>query len=515
MSIHLAIFGKPRYLGLLDMEAPFPPRGTWLVVETMRGSETALLGGPLSKEQEARYRASCSDDSSDGQVKGGEPILQEISFTRLASGDDLAMAASEREEENEVLVKARVLLRNHNLSMKLVDVEYLLDKKKLFFYFTSEQRVDFRAYVRDLAKEFKTRIELRQIGVRDEAKAVKGIAPCGRECCCSYWLHKFTPICIKMVKEQNLALNPTKISGICGRLMCCMSYEHHLYGVLWKALPNPGAKLRTPSGNYVVEGVELSTDAVRLRRPDGGNIIVKVGDFARFKETVMEGREWEEPSVVRKPPFESGRFLEGRSFRDAVAGKAGRSFSEETSRSSRKKTAETGGKEGQVDSGQSRTEKKRQEQDKKVSAAIGREKAEPEKKIAESVPEGAPKGNKKKRRRRKPQGASNQERRQEKTEVKETGPVPSAEGNTAAKTESKPAPTDKGEQTTKRSSGSRRRRSGKGGNKKPQEGRPEQNPQPRGPRDESGGKSDQQNKQRNRPPQKEKEQNRETPNRDQ
>lgn len=135
MSIHLAIFGKPRYLGLLDIEAPFFPRGTWLVVETMRGSEIALLGGPLSVEQEARYRTSCNDDASDGQVKGGEPILQEISLTRIASGEDMDAAAREREEEDEVLVKARMLLRNHSLSMKLVDVEYLLDKKKLFFLF--------------------------------------------------------------------------------------------------------------------------------------------------------------------------------------------------------------------------------------------------------------------------------------------------------------------------------------------------------------------------------------------
>lgn len=296
MSIHLAIFGKPRYLGLLDIEAPLPVKGSWIVVETMRGTEMALLGGALSPEQEARYRASCNDDAPDNQVKGGEPSLQEISLARLASREDLSLAAKEREEEDEVLMKARILLRNHNLPMKLVDVEYLLDRKKLFLYFTSEQRVDFRAYVRDLAKEFKTRIELRQIGVRDEAKTVKGIAPCGRECCCSQWLHKFTPICIKMVKEQNLALNPTKISGICGRLMCCMSYEHNLYGALWKSLPNPGSKIRTPNGNFVVDGIELSSDSVRIRRPEGGSLMVAVEDFPRFKETVMEGREWEDVS---------------------------------------------------------------------------------------------------------------------------------------------------------------------------------------------------------------------------
>ena len=143
MSIHLAIFGKPRYLGLLDITEPFPARGAPLVVETMRGTEMALLGGALSSEQEARYRASCNEDASDSQVKGGEPILQEIAFARMATCEDIDAASSAREEEEYVLVKARALLSNHNLPMKLVDVEYLLDRKKLFFYFTSEQRVDF------------------------------------------------------------------------------------------------------------------------------------------------------------------------------------------------------------------------------------------------------------------------------------------------------------------------------------------------------------------------------------
>lgn len=301
MSIYLAIFGKPRYLGLLDLQEPAPARGARLVTETMRGIELALLGGPLSPEQEERYRNSCSDDSTDSQVKGGEPALQEITFVREATKEDINEASLEREDENSVLLKARGLLRNHNLSMKLVDVEFLLDRKKLFFYFTSEQRVDFRAFVRDLAKEFKTRIELRQIGVRDEAKAVKGLAPCGQRCCCSYWLHRFTPICIKMVKEQNLALNPTKISGICGRLMCCMSYEHHLYRDLWKGLPNPGSKLRTPGGNFLIDGVDLSAQSVRIRTPEGKEILVKTEEFQRFRETVMEGGSWEDAAAPGEP----------------------------------------------------------------------------------------------------------------------------------------------------------------------------------------------------------------------
>jgi len=486
LSIHLAIFGKPRYLGLLDIEAPFFPRGTWLVVETMRGSEIALLGGPLSVEQEARYRTSCNDDASDGQVKGGEPILQEISLTRIASGEDMDAAAREREEEDEVLVKARMLLRNHSLSMKLVDVEYLLDKKKLFFYFTSEQRVDFRAYVRDLAKEFKTRIELRQIGVRDEAKTVKGIAPCGRECCCSHWLHRFTPICIKMVKEQNLALNPTKISGICGRLMCCMSYEHTSYSLLWKSLPNPGAKIRTASGNFVVEGVELSSDSVRVRRPDGGSLLVTVEDFPRFKETVLEGREWEEPS---RAPREWGGF-------ESSSGKPTRQFSDESSRVSKRKAGESGGRERRPDQAIQPGEKKSEA--KPLTTGMDKPKTEKEKQLSESAPagEGAVKSAKKKRRRKKTSSAPDKKnqagtqpvRQQERGETqsseakhssghssgdrphkKNTGPEKAPNTPPAERTEGSASSPEKGGEPTGRRSNSRRRRSGKGGNREQKE----------------------------------------------
>lgn len=307
MSMYLTIFGKPRYLGLMNCDVQDLVRGEWIVVETMRGHELALLGGALSTEQEQRYRISCRDDSSDGHIKGGEPTLQEVAFVRKSGAEDYREAEKCREEENAVLLSARNLLREHDLPMKLVDVEFILDKKKLFFYFTSEQRVDFRAYVRDLAKEFKTRIELRQIGVRDEAKTIRGLGPCGEVCCCSYWLHRFTPICIKMVKEQNLALNPTKISGICGRLMCCMSFEHTLYGRLWKSLPNPGSKIRSPDGVYLLDGMDLSAEAVRIRCPGGKSILVRIEDFARFKETVLEGKPWEDDASLQdqKNQFDS------------------------------------------------------------------------------------------------------------------------------------------------------------------------------------------------------------------
>ena len=151
-------------------------------------------------EQADSYREDLSSNGGEGTPRGGEPAFQDVKYLRLVTPQDESEKACTREEEIQVLVKGRELLKAHDLEMKLVDVEYLPDRKKLFFYFTAEQRVDFRAYVRDLAKEFKTRIELRQIGVRDESRVIKGIAPCGMPCCCSYWLNRFAPICIRMVK---------------------------------------------------------------------------------------------------------------------------------------------------------------------------------------------------------------------------------------------------------------------------------------------------------------------------
>ncbi|MCR4817411.1 MAG: hypothetical protein K5841_00460 [Fretibacterium sp.] len=255
-----------------------------------------LLGGSLSPEQEEKYRTARLGDGEQG--RGPEPMLQDVEIVQVAGAEDIENWYQCRSDEEQVLVRAREILLDHSLNMKLVDVEYLLDRKKLFFYFTSEQRVDFRAYVRDLAREFRTRIEMRQIGVRDEARVVEGISPCGRACCCSYWLHQFTPICIRMVKEQKLALNPTKISGICGRLMCCMAYEHPVYNELWKDLPGPGAKIRTEQGVYVLEGVDLATKQVQIRFPSGRIVPVSIAEFSDFRDAVLRGEEWgDEPTT--------------------------------------------------------------------------------------------------------------------------------------------------------------------------------------------------------------------------
>ena len=334
MSIYLAVFGKPRYLGLVDMPDPAPKAGQWIVIKTVRGLEMALLGGALSQEQEAKYRAACLETPSDEHTKGPEPMLQEVEYLEIADSPQLQEYHERRSDEEEVLIRSRQLLREHQLQMKLVDVEYTMDRKKLFFYFTSEQRIDFRAYVRDLAKEFRIRIEMRQIGVRDEAKTVRGIAPCGRPCCCSYWLHRFTPINIRMVKEQNLALNPTKISGICGRLMCCMAYEHSTYNTLWKSLPSPGSKIKTAQGNYVLDGVDLQTETVKVRFPEGREVSIPIVEFADFKETVSRGDAWEKDVSGEQPPR---RGLPPSRTPRAQAVKAAESAKEETPKGSIKK----------------------------------------------------------------------------------------------------------------------------------------------------------------------------------
>jgi len=291
LSIYLAIFGKPRYLGLINTEKKCSG-GTWVLIKTMRGIEMGLLGGALSPEQEEKYRRVSDYEADEPNLHGAEPMLQEVSLVSIANKEEIEIANRNHSDEDEALIKSRALLIGHKLPIKLVEVEYLFDKKKLFFYFTSDNRVDFRAFVRDLAREFRTRIEMRQIGVRDEARSAKGISQCGRPCCCSYWLHKFTPICIRMVKEQNLALNPAKISGLCGRLMCCMSFEHDMYGEIWKKLPNPGSKLKTPNGNYIIDGVNLKNESVLIRYPEGKEVTLPVADFDKFRNAVVSGEVW-------------------------------------------------------------------------------------------------------------------------------------------------------------------------------------------------------------------------------
>ncbi len=307
MKTFLILYGKPRYLGFLKIEEDHPIRkADTVVVETARGREFGIVAGPVGPDQEERYRKAPSGEQTDGGQKTNVPT-EEVRFVGFPLPDETESRRETAEEEALVLLKAREMLKSHNLAMKLVDVEYLLDRSKLFFYFTAEQRIDFRGFVRDLAREFKTRIELRQIGGRDEAKVAAGLSQCGMPCCCSTWLNRFEPICIKMVKQQNLALNPTKISGICGRLMCCMGYEHTTYQELWKGLPNPGTKLKSQTGEtYLISGVDLMGKSLRVFCPDRTELLVPVAEFAKFKEAIQKGETWEPQREEVVPlPFET------------------------------------------------------------------------------------------------------------------------------------------------------------------------------------------------------------------
>lgn len=185
---------------------------------------------------------------------------------RIATEEDTKIYNEKYEKKDEALAICREKIEKHNLDMRLVDVEYTFDRTKLVFYFTSEGRVDFRDLVKELAAHFKTRIELRQVGIRDEAKMIGGMGSCGRCLCCSSWLTEFQPVSIKMAKIQNLSLNPSKISGICGRLMCCLKYENDIYLELKKGMPEVGERVKIGKDLALVVDAKLIEGKVSVRR---------------------------------------------------------------------------------------------------------------------------------------------------------------------------------------------------------------------------------------------------------
>ena len=191
------------------------------------------------------------------------------SILRPVTPEDLVKKADNERAEKEAMVRCAELVARHSLPMKLVESEYQHDRNKLTFYFTADHRVDFRALVRDLAAVYKTRIELRQIGVRDEAKRISGLGICGRKQCCSAFLNEFEQITTQMAKNQQLALNPTKISGNCGRLLCCLRYEDDLYRELFKAYPEIGSKITVNGKTGVLDFINIFSDKGLLRFEDG------------------------------------------------------------------------------------------------------------------------------------------------------------------------------------------------------------------------------------------------------
>lgn len=222
-------------------------KGDYVIVETARGVECGrggLAGAPAARNP---------------------PCPRPETHHRVADSVDVRRMRQNREDEKRAYHTCQECIARHGLDMKLVDAEYTLDRSKIMFYFTADGRVDFRELVKDLAGIFHTRIELRQIGVRDESKMIGGLGICGQPFCCSRFLKDFQPVSIKMAKEQNLSLNPTKISGACGRLMCCLAYEESAYEYLNSIMPMVGSTVRTPDGLGTVLEVNPVSGYLRVR----------------------------------------------------------------------------------------------------------------------------------------------------------------------------------------------------------------------------------------------------------
>ncbi len=244
ISVKFKESGRSYYFdpGALQVQA-----GDFVVVETARGVECGEV---------VRGGHDLPDTGFSREIK---PVV------RQADAVDVRRMRQNRADERKAFALCEQRIAAHKLQMKLIDAEYTLDRTKLVFYFTADNRVDFRELVKDLASQFRTRIELRQIGVRDESKMLGGLGVCGQPFCCSRFLKNFQPVSIKMAKEQGLSLNPAKISGACGRLMCCLAYEQKSYEYLNSITPQPGSVVRTPDGEGTVTEVNVVSGNLKVR----------------------------------------------------------------------------------------------------------------------------------------------------------------------------------------------------------------------------------------------------------
>ncbi len=249
----------------------WPAAGSFVVVETARGVEYGQVITGVREVEDELIAA---------------PLKQVI---RVATVEDAAHARENEAFEKEAYKICQHKIEEHKLDMKLVGVEQTFDNAKILFYFTANGRVDFRSLVKDLASVFHTRIELRQIGVRDEAKMLGGLGPCGRPICCGSFLGDFQPVSIKMAKEQNLSLNPTKISGVCGRLMCCLKFEQDHYESTRKRMPKIGKEVETPEGYGTVMDVNVLKETLTVR--------IFKGDSSEFKTFALEEVKWQKPAA--------------------------------------------------------------------------------------------------------------------------------------------------------------------------------------------------------------------------
>jgi cell fate regulator YaaT (PSP1 superfamily) len=248
-----------------DVNNVGPHRGDWCVVELDKGLDLGDVAGEIKMVLEREVK---------------HPLPKVIRL--MTPGDDSEFQENTRKEKA-AYHSCNRMIREKNLLMRLIGAEYFFDRSKLIFYFTAEARVDFRDLVKDLAQLFQTRIEMRQIGVRDAARMLDGLGVCGRKFCCSSFLKKFIPVTIKMAKDQNLALNPEKLSGLCGRLLCCLGYEECDYIELGRGAPREGMKIRTSHGQGKVKGVNLLKQIAQVDLESGGEITLPFSEIKKVK----------------------------------------------------------------------------------------------------------------------------------------------------------------------------------------------------------------------------------------
>lgn len=274
--------GKIYYFDPEDMELE---KNDYVIVETSRGVEFGLVIQPPHEV------------SQDEVVEPLKPVI------RKATIRDKEQYYENKELEREAFTICLDKIEEHGLPMKLVDVEYTFEHNKILFYFTADGRVDFRELVKDLARIFKTRIELRQIGVRDEAKMIGGLGPCGMPTCCTRFLREFEPVSINMAKEQELSLNPAKISGICGRLMCCMRYEEDCYKEMKKEMPDRGQRVKLEVGSGEVIDRNLIKKTVRVSIGDDETVEIDAEKLPGYEP----GTEYDESAARKDIPTDADK----------------------------------------------------------------------------------------------------------------------------------------------------------------------------------------------------------------
>ena len=271
--------GKAYYFDPKGVQAK---NGDSVLAETTHGVEMGKVVIPNRMVEEAEL------------VSPLKPVI------RIATEADFKQVEANKEKEKEAFDLATQKIAEHKLEMKLVDVEYTFDRGKILFYFTADGRVDFRDLVKSLASVFKTRIELRQIGVRDEARQLGSYGICGRFLCCSGFLNDFHPVSIKMAKEQELSLNPTKISGVCGRLMCCLQYEQNVYEDMLQRLPRKGEKVHTPKGDGVVNDIATLKGEVRVKFQEPGEESFQFETYPVEEISPLHKKGWGGPRPEEK-----------------------------------------------------------------------------------------------------------------------------------------------------------------------------------------------------------------------